>query len=131
MDKKASNKKAAYAEFVEFLSDIVIDPLFFAFTVFILFERIYAIINLTEANPEYSFWAVLEVDMHLNLWIYILFIVMFGLWAVLRGIKHRREKAEKEELNNTLNDLRKAIEDLPEKITEAMKPLKDGDSKSK
>jgi flagellar biosynthesis protein FlhB len=131
MGNKTSDKKASHTEFVEFFSDILIDPLFFAFTVFILFERIYAIINLTEANPEYSFWAVLEVDMHLNLWVYVLFLVVFGLWAILKGIKHRREKAEKEELNNTLNGLHKAIEDLPDKIAEAIMPLKGGDSKSK
>jgi lipopolysaccharide export LptBFGC system permease protein LptF len=134
MPKKTSNtdiKEQERAEFLQFLLEIIVEPLLFAFVVLMLFSRIQAIINLTSANPTYSFWLVLEADVIMNLGLYIGFLVVFVVWVALKGFKHRREVAEQKQLNSTLSDLQKAIKDLPDKIAEAIKSSKNEDNKSK
>ena len=140
MDKKPSHisSKQQLEALCDFLSDIIIDPLFFAFAVFMLFIRIQTIIDFIAANPTYSFWVVLEVDMHLNLWVYITFLVVFALWMFLKGIKYRREKSDRKQLTSTLEkintsiaDLQQVIRDLPDKIVEAIKSSKNEGNESK
>jgi len=127
MDK---DKKTPNTERWEFLFDILVDPLFFAFAISVLFTRLQAIISFTTANPTYSFWTALGVDVDMNPAWYIGFLAVFGVWAILKALKHRRERDAEERLNNTLNSLTKAIEALPNKIAEAMKSPKD-DNKPK
>lgn len=128
MDK---DKKTSNTEHWEFLFDILVDPLFFAFAVSVLFTRLQAIISFTAANPTYSFWAALGVDVDMNPAWYIGFLVVFGIWAILKALKHRRERDAEERLDNTLNSLKTAIEDLPNKIAEAIKSSKNEDNQSK
>jgi len=122
MDK---DKKTSNTERWEFLFDILVDPLFFAFAVSVLFTRLQAIISFTSAYPEYSFWAALWVDIDMNATWYFIFLAIFGIWGILKALKHRREREAEERLNNTLDGLTKAIEALPNKIAEAIKPPKD------
>jgi len=134
MDKKNSSvdtKTQERSEFLDFLDEIIVDPLFFAFAVFMLFIRIQSVIEVAATIPTHSFWDALEVDIKMNLWAYILFLVIFVLWVALKGRKHRRELNEKKQLSNTLSDLRKAIEDLPDRIAEAIKSSNNEDNKPK
>jgi hypothetical protein len=128
MDK---SNKTSNTERWEFLFDILVDPLFFAFAVSVLFTRLQAIINFTAANPTYSFWTALWVDVDMNAAWYIGFLIVFGVWAILKALKHRRDRDAEERLNNTLDGLKTAIEALPNKIAEAMKSSKDSDNKPK
>jgi len=140
MDKKTSHSidKQTFDAFCDFLSEIIIDPLFFAFAVLMLFSRIQAIIEFTAANPTFSFWAILELDMEMHLGLYIGFIAAFAIWSLLKGYKYRREKAEGKQLTNTLEKintniagLQEVIRDLQDKIAESIKPSEDADNKPK
>lgn len=134
MDKKAfhiSNKKE-FDAFCNFLSDIIIDPLFFAFAVFMLFSRIQGIINYVAANPQYSFWVILELDIEMNMGLYIGFLAAFAIWAFLRGYKHRRERSERKEINGRLErisigveEIQQEIKDLPDRIAESIMSSKE------
>jgi hypothetical protein len=128
MDK---DKKTSNTEHWEFLFDILVDPLFFAFAVSVLFTRLQAIISFTHANPMYSFWTALWVDVDMNTGWYIGFLVVFGVWAILKALKHRRDRDAEERLYNILDGLKTAMEELPNKIADAMKPSKDSNDKSK
>ena len=69
--------------------------------------------------------------MHLNLWVYIIFLVVFGVWATLKGKKYQRERADEKQLKSTLEEISKNIKDLPDKIAEAIKSSRNEDNKSK
>jgi hypothetical protein len=134
MDKKTYNLSARgeFDAFCDFLSDIIIDPLFFAFAVFMLFSRIQAIINYVAANPTYSFWVILEIDIRTNVGLYVGFLTAFGIWAFLRAYKYRKERSERKQLNKAIEGisigiagLQDAIENLPDKIAESIMSSKD------
>ena len=108
--------------------DIYLDPLFFAFAVFILFTRIQFVMDFVATRPEYSFWVVLEADMHLTPALYIGFFAVFFLWAISKGIRYRREKRDRKQLtdalqqmNTSITNLQQAINNLPDKIAESMR----------
>ena len=140
MDKK--NSRISTKQNIEALWDsfvgAILEPLLFAFGLFILFARIQNIIDYITSNPVYSFWAVLETDMHLNPEIYIGFAAVYILWVISKGIKYRREKSDSKRLVDTLegintiiSDLQKAIKDLPDKIAESIKSSENEDNELK
>ena len=122
----------------DFFSDFILGPLLFAFVIFMLFSRIQAIINYTVANPTYSFWMALEVDMQLSPLLYISFYVVFILWIISKVTKSKKETSDKKQLNSALekistniSDLQQAIKDLPDKIAESIKSSKNTDNESR
>lgn len=132
------DKRTFHTNIVDFLSDIIVEPLLFAFAIFMLFSRIQAIMQLGGETPAYSFWTALVVDMEVNTGVYIGFFVVFALWATLKWIKHRRDVIEKKQLDNVLeqmnansSDLQRAIKDLPDKIAESIKLSRSEDNESK
>ena len=121
--------KQRFEAFCDCCCDIVVDPILLAFVVFMVFTRIQTIIDVTIKLPNYPLWIVLGVDIKMNLWIYISFLIVFALWATLKRLRYKREMSEKkhltytlEKINTNLTNLQKAIEDLPDKIAESIKP---------
>lgn len=146
MDKKTSHIgiNERLSRLWDFFSDIILEPFLFAFVVFMLFSRLQAIISYIVENPTYSFWKVLEVDVQLNPSLCIGFISVFTLWMTSKGVKYQKERSDKKQLSNTLEeintniedlqqvikDLSDRIEDLPNEIVESMKPAKNEDNES-
>jgi len=143
MDKKTSHTgtKQQLEALWDCFVDVILDPLLFAFGIFILFARIQNIIDYLTTNPPYSFWTLLEIDIRMNPGIYIGFFAVYLLWAISKAIRYRREKSESkkwdnvdstlEKININLSDLQKAITDLPDKIAESIKSSKNAGNKSK
>jgi hypothetical protein len=139
-DKRTPNigVKQKFEAFCDFSCDIIVDPLLLAFVIFMVFTRIQTVIDVTTEIPKYPLWVVLKFDIQTHLSIYISFVVVYGLWAVLKRIRYRREMSEKKQLNHTLEkintniaNLQQAIEDLPDRIAESTKSSKDRDNESR
>jgi len=130
MDKKTSNKEINELR-RDFILDFIVEPFLFAFTIYMLFSRLQAIIDIIARYPEYSFWAVWEVDIRMNLAVYISFFVVIAIWGILKADKSRRERAERKQLINMLDDLQKVIKDLPDKVAESIKSSTNDDNKSR
>lgn len=129
MEKKTSNKELNELR-RDFALDFVIEPFFFAFTVYMLFARIQSLIAITARYPEYSFWTVWEVDIEMHLAVYIGFFVVIAAWLFLKADKSRREREQKRQLMNLLGDLQRAIKDLPDRVAESLKASKNDRKKS-
>jgi len=143
MDKKNSdistkqNLEALWDSFV----DALLEPIFVTITILLLSARIQNIMDFLTTHPVYSFWQVLETDIRMNSAIYIGFVAVYILWVVSKGIKYRRDKRESkklddmgdtlEKINTNLNDLQKAIKDLPSQIAESIRSTNKRDKKSR
>jgi hypothetical protein len=143
MDKKnsrISTKQSLEALWDSFV-DALLEPIFVTITILLLSARIQNIMDFLTTHPAYSFWQVLETDIHMNSAIYIGFAAVYILWVVSKGIKYRRDKRESkkldnigdtlEKMNTTLNDLQKAIKDLPSQIAESIRSTSKRDKKSR
>src|SRR3989304_1200826 len=143
MDKKNSdistkqNLEALWDSFV----DALLEPIFVTITILLLSARIQNIMDFLTTHPVYSFGQVLETDIRMNSAIYIGFVAVYILWVVSKGIKYRRDKRESkklddmgdtlEKINTNLNDLQKAIKDLPSQIAESIRSTNKRDKKSR
>ena len=108
----------------EMFSTLILDPLLFAFVVYILFERIRSIIEFTSANPQYSFYQAINRDMEMNLLPYIAFFVVLFLWWIAKSIQHRNEVRNNKAILGKLDNISAKLEKLPDEMVEAYKRLK-------
>jgi large-conductance mechanosensitive channel len=88
----------------EFVSEILVEPLLFAFVVLLLFNRIQALIDYTASHKGASFWQLLEADMNTSS-LYPWFFLVFTAWMMYRAWKHRKETAERREVITKLDAL--------------------------
>jgi len=139
-DKRTPNigSKQKFEAFCDSLSVFIVDPLLLAFVISMVFIRIQIIIDVTTQLQTYPLWVVLWSDITTHLSIYIGFLVVYALWAVLRRLRYRSEMADKKQLNHTLEEistnianLQQAIEDLPDRIAESINLSNDENRESK
>jgi flagellar biosynthesis protein FlhB len=118
MDKKTTT----YLQGIwDFFTDVILEPFLFAFAVFWIFSHIQTIIDFTTANPSYSFWTRLWIDMHINSIFYIVFIVILFIWVFAKGLKYKKEKRNEDQEKIYREQLQQTLKELPDKIAEAIK----------
>jgi hypothetical protein len=61
---------------------LFLDPLFFTYALFVLFNRLASLTDYTNAHPEYNFWQLLSLDMENNMNLYAGFMVVFFIWML-------------------------------------------------
>ncbi len=74
--------------------ELFIDPVFFAYAVFILFNRIAFLTDYTAQHPEYNFWQLLILDMEHNVSLYNGFLAVFFIWMLGKVWTHRQHIRE-------------------------------------
>ena len=75
--------EAAVGRLLEFGWEVLVNPLFFAFVVYVLFNRITSITDYVAAHPETSFWQQLNLDMEQDLNFYMWVLVIFIIWMLV------------------------------------------------
>ena len=101
--------KPVLIHFWEFVSEILIDPLFFGYVVFVLFNRLESLIAYTKANPKYSFWQILNLDMENDMNLYAWFILIFFVWMVGKGWAHRQQVRNQRQIAKILEAIAKKV----------------------
>lgn len=101
--------KAEVIQIWEFASEVLIDPLFFGYIIFALFNRIEFIIGYTKIYPQYSFWQILNLDMENDMNFYAWFLVIFFLWTAGKAWKHRQEVRRDRKIENVLVAIAKKL----------------------
>jgi hypothetical protein len=95
----------------EFISELIIEPLFFAYTIFVLFNKISSFTDYTKINPETNFLQMLNQDMNQDMNFYLFFMAIFFLWMLGKAWKHRKEESDQKVLVKILQDHDKLIQE--------------------
>lgn len=110
------------ASLLEYFTIIFIEPILFAFVLFLLFERLKTVMDYTSTYPEYSFLQLINADIKMNEWFYVAFVIVFALWALSKAIKYRdelikyrEERCEKKQLIESLEAIRHQLEKFNDK----------------
>lgn len=93
----------------EFFWEIFIDPLFFAYVVFVLFNRFASITDYTQAHPESSFWQMLNLDMERDVNLYMWFLVIFSIWMMGKAWAHSQQTRERRTMTKALYAIAKKL----------------------
>jgi hypothetical protein len=114
-----SRHEAGFERLSEVLWEMVIDPLFFAFMVYLLFNRITSIKDYSAAHPGTNFWSQLGLDVEHNMNFYMVFLIVFYVWMLGKALVHRRQVTEQRAIKKMLEANTKAIE-ANTKVSEAI-----------
>jgi len=111
-----SRHEAESKNLFEFLWEMLIDPLFFAFVVFVLFNRITSIEDYVAAHPGTNFWSQFNLDMERNVNFYMLFLVIFTVWMMGKAWTHRRQETEQRTIRKALEANTKVLEAIAQQM---------------
>lgn len=100
----------------EFVSEILINPLFYGYTLYVLVNRLESIDNYTKDYPQYNFWQLLDLDMRTDMDFYIVFIIIFTLWMLGRVWKHRQELQRQKSIEKNLGEISDELRDMNTKL---------------
>jgi hypothetical protein len=89
----------------EFVSEVVIDPVFYGYVLFTLVQRLQSIADYSKTYPQYKFMQLLNLDMNTDTKYYIVLLIIFSLWMFWRAWKHRQEKRFQKNINDKLDKL--------------------------
>jgi hypothetical protein len=105
-------RKVYFISLWDFLSEVVISPLFWGYSIFALVTRIQSISDYAKVHPQYSFWQLLDLDMNADMSFYLIFIAVFIAWMSWRTWKHNQEVRYKKKLLKKLEDIEDAQKTL-------------------
>jgi len=107
-----TRNKAETTNMWEFLLQILIDPLFFAYAVYALFNRLGAISTAVAQNPQYKFWQLLDQEMESDPNFYAWFLLIFVVWVVGKSWRYQQQRATQRNITKSLNNIEKKLEEL-------------------
>lgn len=104
------NKYQSHLESLwEYVHMVLVEPLFFAYTIFLLFNRLDYLTKYTTDNPGINFWDLLDTDMRSNT-IYFWFIAIFYLWMAGKAWFRANELREGRAMMKILTAIAKKLD---------------------
>ncbi len=97
----------------EYFQMVLIEPMFFGYAVFVLFNRLDYLTKYTNEHPDIKFWDLLNTDMSSNM-IYFWFIAIFYLWVAGKAYFRSKDKIEMRAMMKVLTAIAKKM-DISEK----------------
>ncbi|MBC8276431.1 MAG: hypothetical protein H8E40_15880 [Chloroflexi bacterium] len=98
------------------MSEVLIDPLFYGYALYVLVSRFESITNSTKDYPQYDFWRLLDLDMREDMNFYIVFMIIFILWIFGKSWKHRQELRRDKSVARSLEKIAGVLENMDKKL---------------
>jgi hypothetical protein len=114
--KSLADCKSELLQMGSFFYEVFFDPILFGFVLFILFPRIWAILEAADETTE--FLLVLAGDIMLNPAPYALFCFVFIIWLIAKGLHRRYENRNRKQLTDTLKNLNETLTRIENKLDE-------------
>jgi hypothetical protein len=111
-----------------FFYEIFVEPLLLGFILFILFPRIQAVM---ESTSNGGLWARFNVDIATHPLPYVLFFVVFALWMIGKGMRHKHEQTENKKMNDTLSNQTQILVEIKEQLVKLNKRMNNGQRRTK
>jgi len=97
-----------------FIYEVFVDPILFGFVLFILFPRIWTV--LESADKTTIFLLALAGDVMLNPATYALFCFVFIIWIIAKGLHLKHKNRSRKELTDTLKNLNETLTRIENKL---------------
>jgi hypothetical protein len=120
--------KPAVERWLEFGWEILVNPLFFGFMVYALFNRITSITDYVATHPEISLWQQLNADVEQDVNFYIWISIIFTIWMLGKAWIHGNQKYVERTIIKVLEANTKASE-ANTKASEASTKASEGSTK--
>jgi hypothetical protein len=95
--------KTPFMSIFEFVSEILIDPIFYGYAVAALYQRIQSVADYTENNIQYSFWELWDLDIQTDATFYTIFFIIFIIWVICRTWQSKQKALENKAVNDKLD----------------------------
>ena len=104
----------------EFVSEILINPLFYGYVLYVLVNRFESITNYTKDYPQYNFWELLDLDMRADMDFYMVLVIIFTLWMFGRAWKHRQERRREKFIEKNLGEISGEMRKVNKKLDDSL-----------
>jgi len=108
--------EAAVERWLEFGWEALVNPLFFGFVVYVLFNRITSITDYVSTHPEISLWQQLNVDVEQDVNFYMWILIVFTIWMLGKAWIHGKQKYVERTITKALEANTKVLAAIAKQI---------------
>ncbi len=116
-------KNTERTSFFEAFYLLLFEPLFFGFTLFLLYNRFEFLIDYSRQFPQYSLYKLINKDIGMNPVIYIVFLVAFAIWMAGKAIQYRKAKDEHKLLVSLISSIKCGLDSVDSKLSNIEKKI--------
>ena len=90
-------------------TEIIFEPVFLGFSIFLIFNRFQDIVQYIISHPESKWWGVFANEMNTHLTLYSFFILVLFLWVMIKIIRALKDNKKDKDINDKLDNIIKLL----------------------
>ena len=107
-----------------FISEILIDPIFYGYTVVAVYDKMQALSEYSKNFPQYGFWRILEADVNSDIGFWAAFFAIFTIWFSAKVWKHNQDVGDRRAITSSLESISKTLRKMNNKIDKLSRNIK-------